>query len=155
VQAVKFNAEVAGPDRVRTARVGHLFQCDDGVRRKVLAIDSGDPTCILFEGGTIMSVPAGSVVWVEAEASPRAARTVKLPVPAAPVMPVSVGLVRGVVYHQHHEQHTLMVGDLIEGRFRLTRIADGDPVRLVLLDAPGVTSSRDLCGGGSVARWIF
>jgi hypothetical protein len=139
---------------VRRAEVGHLFQCNDGERRRVLAIDSGDPVCVLFEGGVMMSVPCGAIVSVEGEASPKAVRTEKATAPvAAPA--VGLGAVHSITYHSGYRQRTPTVGDLIDGRLRLTHIMPSDPVHAVLMDARGVSTNRELCGAGSVAVWRY
>lgn len=138
---------------LRTARVGHLFECDDGIRRKVLAIDSGDPVCVLLEGGRMLSIPCGSIVQVGESTSPKAARTVEA-VPAAVVSPVHRGSVKAVTYHSGAAgPRTLTVGDLIDGRLRLVGIMPGDPVTISLLDARGEITSREVCGLGSVAEF--
>jgi hypothetical protein len=150
--SVTFGRETEGAGRVRTARVGHLFECDDGARLRVLAIDSGDPTTILMEGGRMLSVPCGSIFQVEGEASPKAVRTEKAVLPAAVAEPVHRGQVKSIVYHHGHKRHELVVGQLVDGRFRLTAIFDGDPVHINLLDARREITSREVCGLGSVSQ---
>ena len=102
----------------------------------------------------MLSVPCGSIVTVGETASPKAPRTVKETVPEVVASPVQ-GEVKSFDYHHGHKQHALKVGDLIDGHLRLTRIMRSDPVVIWLLDAKGETTSREVCGAGSVAAWRF
>jgi hypothetical protein len=157
MRAVVFSTEVEGPGRVRTARIGHVFECADGSRRRVLALDSGDPVCVLLEGGGMFTVPAGAVLRTEDADMPAPVRTEKPPSKRAePVVSVHPGAVRSIVYHTGaNGPRTVAVGDLIDGRLRLTQIVVGDPVHVTLLDARGETTSRAVCGAGSVAVWRY
>jgi hypothetical protein len=104
----------------------------------------------------MMSVPCGSIVRTDASASPKPVRTAKETVPALPAVPsVGRGAPCSFTYHSGYQQHTLKVGQVFEGRFRLMRITPSDPVHISLLDARGETSTREVCGLGSVSEWRY
>ena len=62
--SVTFSTETEGPRRVRTATVGHAFECADGIWRKVLSIAAGPygDVAIVLADGFVELIAAGSVL---------------------------------------------------------------------------------------------
>jgi hypothetical protein len=145
--SIVFNEIETG--RQQRVTVGHMWRGE-----KVLRIAGEDPVCIL-QGHGIETIPAGMVVHAEPDGRPVPPRTVKAAVPEPVAQLVHRGSVKSMVYHHGHKRHELVVGQLVEGRFRLTEIFDGDPVHISLLDARGAITSRELCGLGSVAEFRY
>ena len=142
-----FNAEQTGEQRRVT--VGHVF---DGYR--VLAIDgSAGGVSVVREGGTVLTIPSGSVVQVIESGmgalAPRApAQKAKPLVQTDPNGPVT-----GIVFHDGLGVRTLRVGNTVTdsaGRPRqVAKFVMGDPWSVIGLDGALLLE----IGAGSVSRW--
>ena len=155
--SVTFSTETEGPRRVRTATVGHAFECADGIWRKVLSIAAGPygDVAIVLADGFVELIAAGSVLRTKDTGRRVPSRTEKPAVPAPAVLPVSVGLVCGVDYHSGpFGKRTIMLDDY-DGNRLVVSFGRGDPVTLGLLDVHGVVTSKELCGLGSVSKWHY
>jgi hypothetical protein len=144
--AITFVSESADPKRrVRRAVVGRQL----GDQGQVLAIDGSDPVSIVLYGGRIITIPAGSILKVEHDKVGPPPKRVAVPPKLAPQTPVGLnGGPRAVTFHSGLEEHTLAVGEMLDGK-RVRALIQGDPTSVIMEDG----SVGLEIAGGSISRW--